>query len=298
MTGNTGLGVPQHACLLAHSTEYAVQQCDGTRLSGCARRRRARADARLAPEAPRAALAQVLMHDGRAVVGLKLEVLGRTSAPSTLTYLDNGVVFVGSCSGDSQARRPAPPFLDADACCAQQRPPHSWRGIRCLPVNYQAHRWGAAGSAVSNALLYALSGIGCAATIQRLLMVRLVLWQLVRLHPTPPVPSEPTNFVEVLETFTNLGPIVDMAAVDLERQGQCQVQPSCQGCCSCPVPRRGVSQACAQTCQGRSRQRHAQGCWRAHLHPDQLSITHSRDNAQLATPACMLRSLQRAQHRL
>ena len=48
--------------------------------------------------------AQVLMHDGTGVVGLKLEALGRTSAPSTLTYLDNGVVFVGSCSGDSQAR--------------------------------------------------------------------------------------------------------------------------------------------------------------------------------------------------
>ncbi len=48
--------------------------------------------------------AQVLMHDGTGVVGLKLEALGRTSAPSTLTYLDNGVVFVGSCSGDSQVR--------------------------------------------------------------------------------------------------------------------------------------------------------------------------------------------------
>ena len=55
-------------------------------------------------------------------------------------------------------------------------------------------------------------------------MCSLVLWQLVRLHPTPPVASEPTNFVEVLETFTNLGPIVDMAAVDLERQGQCQAR--------------------------------------------------------------------------
>jgi len=50
--------------------------------------------------------------------------------------------------------------------------------------------------------------------------------QLVRLHATPPVPSEPTNFVEVLETFTNLGPIVDMAVVDLERQGQCQARLS------------------------------------------------------------------------
>ncbi len=75
--------------------------------------------------------------------------LGRTSAPATLTYLDNGVVFVGSCAGDSQ---------------------------------------------------------------------------LVRLHATPPVPAEPANFVEVLETFTNLGPIVDMAVVDLERQGQCQAR--------------------------------------------------------------------------
>ena len=50
--------------------------------------------------------------------------------------------------------------------------------------------------------------------------------QLVRLHATPPAPSEPTNFVEVLETFTNLGPIVDMAVVDLERQGQCQARMS------------------------------------------------------------------------
>ena len=55
--------------------------------------------------------------------------------------------------------------------------------------------------------------------------------QLVRLHATPPVPSEPTNFVEVLETFTNLGPIVDMAVVDLERQGQCQARMSRNSSC-------------------------------------------------------------------
>lgn len=44
----------------------------------------------------------VLQHDGEHVAGLKVEPLGRTSAPSTLTYLDNGVVFVGSSGGDSQ----------------------------------------------------------------------------------------------------------------------------------------------------------------------------------------------------
>ncbi len=31
-----------------------------------------------------------------------------------------------------------------------------------------------------------------------------------------------------METFTNLGPIVDMCVVDLERQGQGQVQPESQ----------------------------------------------------------------------
>lgn len=38
----------------------------------------------------------VLVHDGEKVVGLKLEALGRTSAPSTISYLDSGVVFVVS----------------------------------------------------------------------------------------------------------------------------------------------------------------------------------------------------------
>ena len=31
------------------------------------------------------------------------------------------------------------------------------------------------------------------------------------------------SYVQVMETFTNLGPIVDMVVVDLERQGQGQV---------------------------------------------------------------------------
>jgi len=31
------------------------------------------------------------------------------------------------------------------------------------------------------------------------------------------------SYVQIMETFTNLGPIVDMCVVDLERQGQGQV---------------------------------------------------------------------------
>ena len=37
------------------------------------------------------------------------------------------------------------------------------------------------------------------------------------------------SYVAVMETFTNLGPIVDMCVVDLERQGQGQVRT--QKCC-------------------------------------------------------------------
>ncbi|CAL5227828.1 g10856 [Coccomyxa viridis] len=90
----------------------------------------------------------VLQHDGSHVVGLKTEPLGCISAPSTISYLDNGVVYVGSSFGDSQ---------------------------------------------------------------------------LVRLHAEPVNPAEPNNFVEVLESMTNLGPIIDFVVVDLERQGQGQV---------------------------------------------------------------------------
>ena len=45
----------------------------------------------------------------------------------------------------------------------------------------------------------------------------------IRLHAEPVNPAEPSNFVEVLESMTNLGPIIDFVVVDLERQGQGQV---------------------------------------------------------------------------
>jgi len=52
----------------------------------------------------------VLEHAGGAVSGLKVEALGEISTASTLSYLDNRVVFVGSNAGNSQLIRlhPAP----------------------------------------------------------------------------------------------------------------------------------------------------------------------------------------------
>lgn len=82
------------------------------------------------------------------VVGLKLEIIGKTSVAASINYLDRGVVFIGSRGADSQ---------------------------------------------------------------------------LIRMDPVPIPGSDPASYVEVLQTFTNLGPIVDFCVVDMDRQGQGQV---------------------------------------------------------------------------
>lgn len=92
----------------------------------------------------------VVNHEKERVTGLKVELLGETSAASTISYLDNGFVYVGSSYGDSQ---------------------------------------------------------------------------LIKLHLQPDIRG---LYVEVLQRFVNLGPIVDFCVVDLERQGQGQVV-TCSG---------------------------------------------------------------------
>lgn len=79
------------------------------------------------------------------VKDLKVELLGEISIPECITYLDNGVLFIGSRHGDSQ---------------------------------------------------------------------------LVKLNTHP---DDNGAYVTTMETFTNLGPILDMCVVDLERQGQGQI---------------------------------------------------------------------------
>ncbi|KAM7524858.1 hypothetical protein LguiA_014760 [Lonicera macranthoides] len=92
----------------------------------------------------------VITHEKEKVTGLKIELLGETSIASTISYLDNAFVYVGSSYGDSQ-------------------------------------------------------------------LIKL------NLHPDPK-----GSYVEVLERYVNLGPIVDFCVVDLERQGQGQVV-TCSG---------------------------------------------------------------------
>ncbi|ONK57039.1 uncharacterized protein A4U43_C10F15940 [Asparagus officinalis] len=92
----------------------------------------------------------VITHEKERVTGLKIEHLGETSVASTISYLDNAVVYVGSSYGDSQ---------------------------------------------------------------------------LVKLNLQPDANG---SYVEALERYVNLGPIVDFCVVDLERQGQGQVV-TCSG---------------------------------------------------------------------
>ncbi|KAG1365035.1 DNA damage-binding protein 1 [Cocos nucifera] len=92
----------------------------------------------------------VIAHERERVTGLKIEHLGETSVASTISYLDNAVVYVGSSYGDSQL----------------------------IKLNLQ--------------------------------------------------PDAKGSYVEVLERYVNLGPIVDFCVVDLERQGQGQVV-TCSG---------------------------------------------------------------------
>ncbi|KAL3616849.1 DNA damage-binding protein 1a [Castilleja foliolosa] len=92
----------------------------------------------------------VITHEREKVTGLKIELLGETSIASSISYLDNAVVFVGSSYGDSQL----------------------------IKLNFH--------------------------------------------------PDGKGSYVEVLERYVNLGPIVDFSVVDLERQGQGQVV-TCSG---------------------------------------------------------------------
>lgn len=92
----------------------------------------------------------VITHEKDKVTGLKIELLGETSIASTISYLDNAVVFIGSSYGDSQ---------------------------------------------------------------------------LIKLQMQPDVKG---SYVDVIERYVNLGPIVDFCVVDLERQGQGQVV-TCSG---------------------------------------------------------------------
>lgn len=79
-----------------------------------------------------------------------------------------------------------------------------------------ANIWGFAQITIAECMTYLDNGVVYVGS-------RLGDSQLIKLNSER---NEQGSYVEVMEVFTNLGPIVDMCVVDLERQGQGQVRRS------------------------------------------------------------------------
>jgi DNA damage-binding protein 1 len=109
----------------------------------------------------------LLQHSEGRISDLSLERLGQTSIATSISYLDNSFVFIGSGFGDSQLIA-LQQTADPTYVCHCNEP--------------RTHRYAATDSESQ------LCSTG--------------------------------EYVQVHDTFLNLGPIVDFCVVDLERQGQ------------------------------------------------------------------------------
>jgi DNA damage-binding protein 1 len=134
------------------------------------------------------AAASANAHTLGANVQLRVEYLGTTSIAHKLQYIDNGFVLVGSLYGDSQLIR-----LSADP----------------IPIDEVDDAEGEA-EKKTDAMDTSDTAAPVAASSSSASKV------------TRP------NFIQVVNTFPNLGSILDLTMVDLERSGQCQVM-TCSG---------------------------------------------------------------------
>jgi len=122
---------------------------------------------------------------------LLLSPAGRTTSTSCMAYLDSGFVFLGSRGGDSQLIRlhdtPLPPQPSADAADAA--------GTAAATP---------AAAAADDPMGVATAGGSSEAAAAA-------------------AADDGPNYVEVVDSWPSLAPILDFAVVDLERQGQGQV---------------------------------------------------------------------------
>ena len=157
------------------------------------------------------------------VVGLKLQHLGTTTAASALAYLDSGAVFVGSRSGDHQLVRlhSEPVGSGAGAGAAGAGGAAAAAAAAAAPAGTAAAPGGDAGAAAAAAgggggEDGAAGGSG----------------EDGGGGPSGaagagPSSSAPPSYVEVLDSFTSLAPVLDFAVQDLDRAGQGQLVMCC-----------------------------------------------------------------------
>lgn len=139
------------------------------------------------------------------VVGLKLQHLGTTSAANALCYLDNGVAFIGSRSGDHQLVRLHSEPVNGGVAAA-------------LPAAAAP----ALAAASDEAAAVGVGGVGAAAAAPAG-MVGVAGAGAGEDREGGAGPC----YVEVLDTFTSLAPILDFAVQDMDRAGQGQLVMCC-----------------------------------------------------------------------
>ena len=137
----------------------------------------------------------VLRHnENYQVRGLQFDKLGEIVSPCTVSYICSGLTYIGSTCGDSQ-------FIEIHSN-------KNWRKLREAEEEEDDEdedddiAMDTANNDNNNALDDDNDN---------------------NMTNNDDNNDEDDGYVEILEEYTNLGPIVDMVTVDLERQGQCQL---------------------------------------------------------------------------
>ncbi|KAK2658143.1 hypothetical protein Ddye_004676 [Dipteronia dyeriana] len=153
------------------------------------------------------------------VTGLKIELLGETSIASTISYLGNEVVYIGSSCGDSQRIKLNPqPVAKGSYVEVLERYVNLAPIVDFCVVDLEKQ-----GQGQASAELHGITGMWSLRSPTNDSFDTFLVLIKLNLQPDAKGP-----YVEVLERYVNLGPIVDFCVVDLEKQGQGQVV-TCSG---------------------------------------------------------------------
>jgi len=127
---------------------------------------------------------------------LRLERMGETSCASSISYLDNGIVYVGSSLGDSQLiRLTSTPVVDDE----DEEDEHE---------NETSNETSSSSSAVSSSDI-SLATPGEEESNNN-----------NNSSSSSSSSTEQPTFIKPIEEYQNIGPILDFTVVDTERQGQ------------------------------------------------------------------------------
>lgn len=130
------------------------------------------------------------------ISNLRVQRMGVTSCASTLSYLDNGAIFVGSSLGDSQLIRLSSTPIVSDEADNE---------MNTMEEDHES-------SSSTTATSSSSSSSSAASTSASTTLAH----------------EPPSTYIEPIEEYQNIGPILDFTLVDAEKQGQAHIV-SCSG---------------------------------------------------------------------